>query len=513
MRKSYVWSSVGGLLFAVGIMMLIPAAAGLYYRETEYTVFLLCAGISSAAGLLLFFLAKPEKKTRSRMQMKDGYAIVTYGWLAVVLFSMVPYLLTGTTSSVTDAFFESVSGFTMTGATVLHDIESQARCMLLWRSMTQWLGGMGVLILFTALLNGQNQGSLQLIRAEGVGAAKQKLRPKTKETAAALTVIYLFHTALVAVLYWLCGIGFFDAVNHSLTVIAAGGFSTKTTGIGAFHSAAAEWVTIIAMVLTGMNYTLFIHAWQNKNLREFKESLELRVYLGVLLIASIAVVCWILPAYDGNLALAVRHGMFQVVSIVTTSGFVLCDFSQWAVPAQYLLVLLLLCGASAGSVSGGIKIDRHIILLQKAVQEIRRFLHPNLVTRLKSNRQLLDDDMVLSVNMYFYIYIVLLIAGTAVLSMCGITLSSALTAAMSCLGGIGAAIGMGETLLYYGALSNLAKWMLGILMLIGRLEVYAVLVLIHPFHRKMRENERIVSLETLERDGVIEPFVRDYDDD
>ncbi|MBQ2993975.1 MAG: TrkH family potassium uptake protein [Peptococcaceae bacterium] len=512
MHKSYVWSSVGGLLLLLGTMMLVPAAAGRYYAETEYLAFLISAGVVLLIGLLLFCFFKPKDSKRRRLQMKDGYAVVTYGWLAVVMLSILPYLLTGTVNSLTDAFFESASGFTMTGATILTQIESQARCVLLWRSMTQWLGGMGVLVLFVALLNGQNQGSLQLFRAEGLGSVKQKLHFKTLETAFGLLLIYLLHTILVIVLYWLSGLGLFDAVNHGLTVISTGGFSTRTAGIGAFHSAAVEWVTIAAMFLTGINYTLFIHAWHNKSLREFKESLELRVYFWLLVIASVVVVWFTAPLYDGNLALAVRHGVFQVVSIVTTAGFVLCDIEQWAVPAQLIIVLLLLSGACAGSVGGGIKLDRHIILLQKSVQEIRRFLHPNLVTRLKSNHQLLDDDMVLSVSTYFYIYIALIVLGTLVLSMCGIELSGALTAVMSCLGGIGPAIGQSGFTVCYSALPVVAKWVLGILMLIGRLEVYAVLVLVHPFHRKIRESERMLSLETMERDGMIEPFVRDYDE-
>ena len=513
MHKSYVWSSVGGLLLVVGMMMLVPMAAGLFYGETEYLAFLICAGAAMMSGALLFCLAKPTKGKRKRLHMKDGYAVITYGWLVVVLFAMVPYLLTSSTVSITDAFFEAVSGFTMTGATVLADVEAQARCVLLWRSMTQWLGGFGVLIFFVALLNGQNQGALQLFRADGLGAVKQKIHLKTMETASGLAMIYVSHTVLVIVLYRLCGMDLFDAINHGLTVISTGGFSTKTAGLGAFHSASIEWVTIFAMILTGLNYTLFFHAWHNKSLRAFKTSPELRVYFGVLVIASVLMIGFILPEYDGNFALAVRHGIFHVVSIVTTAGFVLCDFTVWAVPAQLIVILLMLCGACAGSVGGGIKIDRHIILLQKAIQEIRRFLHPNLVTRLKSNRQLLDDDVVLSVNMYFYTFIALTILGTMALSFCGIELISALTAVLSCLSGIGPMLGLGTSAVYYGALPTACKWILGILMLIGRLEIYAVLVLIHPFHVKMRESERMLSLETLERDGMIEPFVRDYDED
>ena len=512
MHKSYVWSSVGGLLVLLGIMLLLPTAVGLYYGETEYIAFLLCAGVSGFIGALLYWGKRPAKGTRQRMHMKDGYAIVTYGWLAAVLLAMGVYIAVGMTSSVTDAFFEAVSGFTMTGATILSDVESQAKCVLMWRSVTQWLGGLGVLIFFVALLNGQNQGSLQLFRADGLGAARQKIQPKTKETAMGLAVIYILFTLVVMVLYKLCGMGLFDAVNHGLTVMSAGGFSTKSAGLGAFQSASIEWVTIFAMILTGINYTLLIHTWNNRSLREFRDSLELRVYLGVLLIVSVVVTVFILPDYNGDVALAVRHSMFHVVSIVTTAGFVLCDYSVWASPALLILILLMLCGACAGSVGGGMKVDRHIILLQKAIQEIRRFLHPNLVTRLKSNHQLLDDELVLGVNMFFYIFIALTIAGTVVLTLCGVELLGALTAVLSCLGGIGPAVGLSSSAVYYGALPAVCKWTLGILMLIGRLEVYAVLVLIHPFHRRMRESERMQMLKTLERDGMIEPFVKDYDD-
>lgn len=513
MRKSYVWSSIGGLLLLLGILLLIPTATGLYYGETEYIAFFISAGVALLVGMLLFCTFKPNRDAGKRLQIKDGYAIVTYGWIVAVLLSMVIYLLTGTMHSVTDAFFEATSGFTMTGATVLENIESQARCVLLWRSMTQWLGGIGVLVLFVALLNGQNQGAFHVFCADGFGSGKQKLHLKALETATGLVAIYLFHTVLVIGLYYLCGLGLFDAVNHGLTVISTGGFSTKTMGIGSFENAFVEWVTIFAMVLTGINYTLFLHALRNRSLREFKESLELRVYIGLLVLASVVTIWFIVPMYEGNILLAVRHGLFQVASVITTAGFILCDIEQWAVPAQLLIVLLLLCGACAGSVGGGIKVDRHIILLQKSVQEIRRFLHPNMVMRLKSNHQLLDDDVVLSVNMFFYIYIVLIVLGTAVLSMCGIELIGALTAVMSCLGGVGFTIGLSESAMFYGTLPAVAKWMLGFLMLIGRSEVYAVLVLIHPIHRKMRESERMMALETLEKDGVMEPFTRDYYDD
>ena len=519
MQKSYVWSSVGSILLLIGAAMLLPVACGLYFQETEYLVFLGCAGVTVLVGFLLCFGLRPYnnigKRGRlhkgTRVMMKDGYAIVTYGWIGAALFAMLPYLFTGTVHGVTDGLFEAVSGFTMTGATTLYEIEAVPRCVLLWRSLTQWFGGMGVLVLFVALLNGQNHGSLQLIRADGLNAARQRLNLKMLETASGLALIYVSHTVLLMLLYRLAGMGLFDAVNHGFTVISAGGFSTKTAGIAAYQSATIEWITIFGMFLTGLNYTLFLHAWHNKSLSELKNSLELRVYLGLIFFASIAVIALNAPEYHGTISTLMRHGLFQVLSIITTAGFVVCDFEQWVVPAQLILILLMLCGACAGAVGGGIKIDRHIILIQKSIQEIRRFLHPNLVTRLKSNHQLLEDGVILSVNMFFYIYIALIVFGTAVVSMCGVELLGALTAVLSCLGGIGPAFG--QAALYYGAMPLVAKWALIVLMLIGRLEVYAVMVLIHPLHRQMRESDRIQVLKNLERDGVMEPLVRDDDDD
>lgn len=507
--RSYVWSSLGIILLLNGAMLCIPMAVGRYCGESEAMAFLISAMVTVLLGGSLLYRFRPKRK-KNHMRVQELYAIITYGWIAVILFSMLPYLLTGAVHSVTDAFFESVSGFTMTGATVLEMPEAQAQCVLLWRSMTQWLGGLGVLVLFVALQNGQ--GVALHARMEGSGVSKQKVYSKTWGIAAGIVLIYLLYTALLTLFYLLCGIGLFDAVNHGLTVISTGGFSTKTAGIGAFDNAAMEWITIVAMLLTGGSYLLIFRIWQEKRLRGFAESTELRVYLLLILVASIATICFIAPEYEGNLALAIRHGVFQVVSMITTSGFVLCDVNQWVLPAQLLMMLLMLSGACKESVSGGIKINRHIILFQKAVQEIRRFLHPNLVTRLKSNGQLIAEDVVVGVHLYFYSYIVVVVLGTAVLSMCGIELQGAITMVVSCFGGVGPAFGFGESALFYGALPHACKWLLGGLMLLGRLEIYAVLVLIRPFHRKARERERMLSLEILEKDGVIEPLVRDYDD-
>lgn len=508
MKRSYVWSSIGKLLMIMGCSMLIPALAGLYYGETEYKIFLCTAGGTFLAGVLLFFITRPVTRHQLRIQLRDSYAVVAYGWIVVTLFAMVPYLLTGTFTSVTDAFFETMSGLTTVGASVLDNIEGTPHSVLLWRSLTHWLGGMGILVLFVALLAGQGTGAMQIFKAETSGPVKSKLQPKMVETARVLWLIYMMNTAVIIVLYRLAGMSLFDAVNHAFSVIATGGFSTKNTSLAYYNSALIDWVTVFAMFVAGINYSLYFYALRARSLRFFVESLELKVYLGVTVVATLLVGWYIAPDYGYDIAQVLRYAAFQVVSVITTTGFVTADFEQWAPPAQLVLVILLLCGACAGSTTGGIKIDRHVILAKKAVQEIRRFLHPRMVTRLKSNQKLVEDEVVLSVTMFFYIYMLLIVIGTYLLCMLGAEMFGSLTAVMSCLGGTGPSIGAWGPMESYSAAPVASKWILSALMLIGRLEIYTVLVLIRPLHGNRRRNH-IETVEDFEKDGVIEPAVRE----
>jgi len=507
MRQSYVWSNIGSLLVIVGAAMLLPMAAGLYYHEAEFADFGRMASVTVLAGLGLHELTR--LKTRKRISLREGYALVTYGWIVVTLFAMVPYLLTGTFDNITDAFFETMSGLTTVGASVLDNIEGTPQCVLLWRSMTHWLGGMGILVLFVALMAGHGTGAMQIFKAESSGPVQSKLEPRILETARVLWGIYMLTTVLVTALYCIAGMGLFDAVNHGFSVISTGGFSTKVLSIGHYDNALIDWVTIFSMFIAGINYSLYFHALRTRSLRCFVQSLELKVYLAVAVLATGAVLWFIAPDYSGNLPLAFRHAAFQVVSILTTTGFITCDFEQWALPAQFILILLMLCGACAGSTTGGVKIDRHVILAQKAVQEIRRFLHPRMVTRLKSNNQLVDDDVVLSVMTFFYIYLFLIAAGTYLVCMLGGEMLDSLTAVMSCLGGVGPALGAWGPMESYSSASAGAKWILSILMLLGRLEIYTVLVLFRSPLQKRRQEKNAMPLEAFEENAILEPMVRE----
>ena len=510
MRQSYVWSNIGTLLVIVGICMLLPMAAGLYFHEAEYADFGKVAAVTMLCGLALHELTR--LKERKRISLREGYALVTYGWIVVAVFAMVPYLLTGTFTTITDAFFETMSGLTTVGASVLADIEHTPKCVLLWRSMTQWLGGMGILVLFVALMAGHGTGAMQIFKAESSNQVKSRIETKIFDTARGLWRIYMLTTAIIIVLYCVAGMGLFDAVNHGFTAISTGGFSTKINSIGYYDSAFIDWVTVFSMFLAGMNYSLYFYALRARSLRCFVQSLELKVYLGIAAVSTLAVLWFIAPQYDGSLPLALRHAAFQVVSVITTTGFITCNFEQWAVPAQFILILLMLCGACAGSTTGGIKIDRHVLLAQKAVQEIRRFMHPRMVTRLKSNSQLVDDEVVLAVTTFFYIYLFLIVIGTYLVCMMGGAMLDSLTAVMSCLGGVGPAIGeWGPTGSYTTAPAGV-KWILTVLMLLGRLEIYTVLVLFRrPFqNRKKKKPVEIVDgLENLEENAFLEPMVRE----
>lgn len=508
MQKSYVWSRIGKLLIIIGCSMFIPAAVGMYYHEDAYLAFLLTAAMVSAAGGVLYFGLRPTR-WQKHISLRENYALVAYGWLVVTLAAMIPYLWTGTFHTVTDAFFETMSGLTTVGASVLDDIEGTARCVLMWRSLTHWLGGMGIMVLFVALLAGHGVDAMQIFRAESSGPVKGKLRPQISETARSLWCIYMANTVIVIVLYLLAGLNLFDALNHGFSVISTGGFSTKNASLGYYDSAVVDWVTVIAMFLAGVNYSLYFYAWRNKNLKCFLQSLEFRVYVCVALFFTLAVVWFIAPDYGYHWLVAFRYAAFQVVSILSTTGFITCDFEQWAMPAQMLLMLLMLCGACAGSTTGGIKIDRHVILAKKAVQEIRRFLHPRMVTRLKSNNQLLDDDVVLSVMTFFYIYLVLVLIATYLVCLCGGEFLDSLTAVMSCLGGVGPAWGQWGPTESFSSAPMLAKWILSFLMLIGRLELYTVLVLFLPLPTKRQYQDETDVVETLEEDAFFEPMVRE----
>lgn len=505
MKKSYVWSSLGLLLILIGFSMLIPAAAGFYYGEEQSWAFLKIASGTVIVGGVTYVVLRPRGR-KNYATIRDSYAVVAYGWVVATVFCMLPYILGGITETVTDAAFESMSGLTTAGATIFFEVENLPRCVLLWRSVTHWLGGMGILVLFVAMLAGQGSGSMHIFKAKTAGS-RNRLQPRLVETARDLWLVYMVFTVLMIVLYRIAGMGMFDAVNHGFSLVATGGFSTRTDSIGAYQSPCMEWVTIAGMLLAGGNYSLYFYAARTRSLRCFAQSLEFRAYIGLIAVATGILIWFLAPVYRYDLPETLRYAAFHVISIVTTTGFHTTDFEQWVVPARTVMVLLMLSGACAGSTAGGIKIDRHVILIQKAAQEIRRFLHPRLVTRLKSAGKPVEDDVVLSVMMFFYTYLLVVAAGAYLLCMCGSEMLDAVTVAMSCLAGVGPGLGAWGPTETYANASLLMKWIMILLMLLGRLEIYTALVIFRPFTGKKQSRRQDVRMDDVQEDGLFEPMV------
>ena len=478
-KGNAVWHNVGKLLMIVAFSMVFPLMTAAFYRETCGWVFLLMLPVTMGLGWFLVQVFRPAQK-EVHLQVRDGAAIVTYGWILAALLGMLPYLLAGTFDNAADAFFEAMSGFATVGASVLDDIEGAPRAILMWRSVTHWLGGMGIIVLFVALLANLGANAMQIFKAEAAGPVKDKLHPKIADSARSLWKLYIFNTMITFLLMLLCGMNVFDAVNHAFSIVATGGFSTRNLSIGSYGSPLLEWVIAFCMYMAGVNYTLLYLTFRNRSLKFFWKSREFKVYTAVMLLAILLITVDILPQYGYDILTALRHSAFHVASVLTTTGFVCADYELWVPAAQILLVLLMFSGACAGSTTCGFKIDRHIILVQQARMEVQRFLHPRLVRTLKSSEKNLPEQTLHSVTTFFYLFMVIVLVSTLLLCCMGLDFISALTCALSCLGGVGPALGTLGPIESFSLAPTAAKWLCSALMLIGRLEIYTVLAVFWP---------------------------------
>ncbi len=482
-KGNAVWHNIGKLMMIVACSMVFPLLTAWCYGEACWWVFLLMLPVTLGLGYLLVRVFRPVKnhgQLEVHLQVRDGAAIVTYGWMLAALMGMIPYLLAGTFDTAVDAYFEAMSGFATVGASVLDDIEGAPRAILMWRSVTHWLGGMGIIVLFVALLSNLGAGAMQIFKAEAAGPVKDKLHPKIADSARSLWKLYVFNTVATFLLLLLCGMDLFDAINHAFSIVATGGFSTRNLSIGSYESSVLEWVITFCMYMAGINYTLLYLAFRNRSLRFFWKSREFKVYTGVMLGAILLVTLDILPQYGGDVLTAVRYSAFHVASILTTTGFVCTDYELWVPAAQVLLILLMFSGACAGSTTCGFKIDRHIILLQQAKREVQRFLHPRLVRTLKSSEKNLTEQTLHSVTTFFYLFMVIVLISTMLFCCMGMALLDGVTCALSCLGGVGPALGAFGPVESFSAAPAAAKWLCSALMLIGRLEIYTVLAVFWP---------------------------------
>lgn len=458
--------------------MFLGLPFSIYYDESILPL-LLSGSISVLLGIFLWLFFR-RKTAHQELSKRDGYLVVTFGWLSMAIFGMLPFLISGTIPNVTDAFFETMSGLTTTGASILNDIEAMPKGLLFWRSMTQWIGGMGIIVLTVALVSIIGVGGMQLFVAEAPGISPDKLKPRIKDTAKRLWIIYVGLTLTECVFLMFGGMTFYDAINHSLTTMATGGFSTKNASMAHFDSPYLQYVVIVFMLLAGVNFTLtyfglkfkFKKVWQNE---------EFRAYITTMAIFTTITTIGIAYFTDAPFEIAFREGAFQVVSVITTTGFITADYTSWAPILTILFFFFMFIGGSSGSTAGGVKIVRHVILFKNSFLEMKRLLHPFSIIPVRLNKKAISQKVTFNVLAFMMIYISVFIFGSIAVSLTGIDFVTTIGAVATSLGNIGPGFGMVGPLDNFSGLPQLTKWILSFLMLLGRLELFTVLILFTPY--------------------------------
>lgn len=480
-NTSVTLNVIGGLLFIMGTLMLTTIAFALYYHE-DVLPLLFASLITISFGAFLKFTTKSSRD--AEIKKRDGYLIVTMGWLSMAVFGTLPYLATGAIPNLTNAFFETMSGLSTTGASILDHIEEMPKAVLFWRSLTQWIGGMGIIVLTIAILPMLGIGGMELFVAEAPGPTKDKIHPRIKETAKRLWVIYVALTTLQTILFLFAGMSFYEAINHALTTNSTGGFSIYEKSIGYFNSPLIEYITVIFMFLAGTNFTLLYFGIKGKFKNIFKND-EFRWY--VMAIIGLVIILTPIVYYNGSytqLSSAFRAVLFHVVSIITTTGFSSGDFTTWGPLATFIFFLLLFSGASAGSTSGGIKIVRIIVLMKNGFLEFKRRLHPNAVIQVHLNDQPVSNTIIYNLLAFIFLYLFIFTLGSVAMTALGVEFDEAISTVATSLGNVGPGIGKYGPSHSFAELPAAGKWILSFLMLFGRLELFTVALILTPYYWK-----------------------------
>ncbi len=485
---------MGFLLIFNGGFMLISALISFINHEEAAKGILISGLLSIAIGGVSQFATKGFKK---EIKKREGYLVVALGWVIMSFSGALPYYITGSIPSFTDAFFETMSGYTTTGASILNDIESLPKGLLLWRSTTHWIGGMGIIVMAIAILPLLGIGGMQMFAAEAPGPSTDKLHPRITDTAKRLWVLYLSLTLIETLFLKLAGMTFFDAINHAMSTLSTGGFSTKNTSIAYWNDEPLiQYIIIFFMFIAGTNFVLSYYIAKGKFKKAFDDE-EFKVYLlGVL--ALTAITTFVIynyadvsklptdiqviahPMIYGELESAFRHGLFQVLAVITTTGFVSADFTIWSPFLTVMFFVMMFSGASAGSTAGGVKIVRHIIMIKNGFLEFKRTIHPNAIIPVRYNDKPVTRGIVFNIMAFFILYLVVFVFGSLVFSAMGIDFITSLGATASSLGNVGPAFGDLSPVNNYDSLPPAGKWWSSFLMLLGRLELFTVLIIFTP---------------------------------
>ena len=468
---------MGFLLFIEAGFLSLCIALSAFYKEPDLPAFIISTLATILVGIPLSYAGKNAERKLSR---KDGYIVVTFAWIVFSTFGMLPYYISGYIPNITNAFFETMSGFTTTGASILDDIESLPHGLLFWRSMTQWIGGVGIVIFTIAVLPIFGTGGIQLFAAEATGPKFDKITPRIGVTAKWIWVIYLGLTLAETGLLLIGDMTLFDSICHAMTTTATGGFSTRQASIAAFNSPYIEYVTTLFMFLSGINFALLYLLFLKGSFKRVIKDTEIRWYIKTILFFTTIFTVGLVITSPMGVEEAFRKSSFLVISIQTTCGFITADYMQWAPPLWMLTTINTYCGACAGSTSGGIKCIRAVIMARIAKNEFKHILHPNAVLPVRVNNQVVSPTTKSTVLAFFVVFVALVFLGWFIMMVLGLEFDDAYSVVISSLANVGPGIGKCGPAFSWNSLPDTAKWLSTLMMLIGRLELFTVLLLFTP---------------------------------
>lgn len=474
----FVFKTMGFLLIIESLCLMVASLISLYYHEDCADAILISAGITFLSGLFLSIVGTEERE--QAVGKRESFLVVTLSWTIMSAFGMLPYYLSGEIPDISDAYFETMSGFSTTGATILHNIGEISHGLLFWRSLTQWIGGIGIIVFALVLLPMVGGNAAVLYEAETTGIVRQRFRPRIGQVAKRLFFTYVFVTSVLIVLLWLGPMNLFDAVCHALSTMSTGGYSTKQDSISHWDSAYIEYVISLFMFVGGVNFALIYFLLQGTVSKIIKDE-EFRWYSYICLVFTVVItLCLLFTGLYSNVEEAFRASLFQVVSIITTTGFATADYVIWGSFYTFAFTLLMFFCACAGSTSGGMKIVRMIVLCKNAVNEFKRQVHPNAVLPVRLNDNVIPIDMVTKVLAFMFLYVGITVFSFLVLSMTGMGFEESVGAAITSISNVGPGLGDNSPSGHFGEISPFAKWYMSFLMLTGRLELFTVLSLFMP---------------------------------
>lgn len=475
MNYGMVIKVLGNLLLVEALLMVPSLLISIHYNENDILAFIISIALIAIIG---FVLSKKSVKT-SKIKAKEGLTIVTIGWILVSFFGSLPFIISNSIPSFVDAFFESVSGFTTTGATILDDIETLPKGILFWRSFTHWIGGMGILVFTVAILPTIGVGGFQIFKAESPGPTADKITPRIKDTAKILYITYITISVLEIILLSLGRMNIYEAFIHTFGTVGTGGFSSKNLSVGAFNNTYIYIVISIFMILSGAKFSLYFSLYKGKWKDVLKDE-ELKFYLGIIFTATILIgLNLYFTSYD-KLGFALRDSLFQVSSIITTTGYSTVDFDKWSTFSKSILFLLMFIGGCAGSTGGAIKNIRILVLLKLVKRETAKVFHPRAVMPIKIGQKSISNDTISNITSFFILYVFLFVIGTIFISLEGIGLESASSAVAACLGNVGPGFSFVGPSHTYSGFSKISKLFLSFLMLLGRLELFTIIAFFAP---------------------------------